>query len=118
MIFSAAGSPGSVFVVRTRNESWITFAGGILPAAGSTDTDLTVWTAYQIRCAFAAFAVGGIVRTNAVDGLYGVAVLFGKAFVLTLGFGIDFIIVAFAEADIRVAVADAEETDAGGLIGA
>ena len=50
--------------------------------------------------------------------MYRVAVLFGKAFVLTLGFGIDFIIVTFAEADIRVAVADAEETDAGGLIGA
>ena len=49
--------------------------------------------------------------------MYRVAVLFGKAFVLTLGFGIDFIIVTFAEADIRVAVADAEETDAGGLIG-
>ena len=92
--------------------------GSIFAVTTVANTDLSGGTAYQIRHALAAFAIGGIVRTNAVDGLYGVAVLFGKAFVLTLGFGIDFIIVAFAEADVRVAVADAEETDAGGLIGA
>ena len=49
--------------------------------------------------------------------MYRVAVLFGKAFVLTLGFGINFIIVGFAEADVGIAVADPEETDAGSLIG-
>ena len=91
--------------------------GSIFAVTTVANTDLSGGTAYQIRHALAAFAIGGIVRTNAVDGLYGVAVLFGKAFVLTLGFGIDFIIVAFTEADIRVAVADAEETDSGGLKG-
>ena len=92
--------------------------GSIFAVTTVANTDLSGGTAYQIRHALAAFAVGGIVRTNAVNRLHGIAVLFGKAFVLTLGFGIDFIIVAFAEADVGVAVADAEETDAGGLIGA
>ena len=95
-----------------------TLAGNIFTVTALSDPGLFLRAAYQIRRAFASQPVGGVIGTNAVNGLYGVAVLFGKAFVLTLGFGIDFIIVAFAEADVGVAVADAEETDAGGLIGA
>ena len=92
--------------------------GSIFAVTAFADADLSGGTAYQIGSAFAAKPVGRVIGTNAVNRLHGIAVLFGKAFVLTLGFGIDFIIVAFAEADVGVAVADAEETDAGGLIGA
>ena len=91
--------------------------GSIFAVTTVANTDLSGGTAYQIRHALASKSVGGVIGTNAVNGLYGVAVLFGKAFVLTLGFGIDFIIVAFAEADVGVTVADAEETDSGGLKG-
>ena len=117
LIFSAAFGTGTVFFGRTGNQRGVAFAGSVHFVAAFADTDLSGGTGDKVGQTFAAKPVGGVIGTNAVNGLYGIAVLFGKAFVLTLGFGIDFIIVAFAEADIRVAVADAEETDAGGLIG-
>ena len=70
--------------------------GSIFAAAAVADADLSGGTAYQIRHALAAFAVGGIVRTNAVNRLHGIAVLFGKTFVQTLAGGVDGIIVITA----------------------
>ena len=70
--------------------------GNILAAAALSDPILPRRTAYQIRCAFAAFAVGGIVWARGIDCLEAVAVLLGKAFVQTLVRGIDGIIVIAA----------------------
>ena len=116
-VSAAAGSAGTVLFGRTGNQSRVAFAGSVHFVAAFADADLSGGTGDKVGQTFASQPVGGVIGTNAVNGLYGVAVLFGKAFVLTLGFGIDFIIVAFTEADIRVAVADAEETDSGGLKG-
>ena len=93
--------------------------GSIFAVTTVANTDLSGGTAYQIRHALASKSVGGVIGTNAVNGLYGVAVLFGKAFVLTLGFGIDFIAVVSAHGSEAcvAAVSGAEETDGGGFIG-
>ena len=117
-ISAVAGSAGTVLFGRTGNQSRVAFAGSVHFVAAFADADLSGGTGDKVGQAFASKSVGGIIRTNAVDGLYGVAVLFGKAFVLTLGFGINFIIVGFAEANVGITVADTEETDAGSLIGA
>ena len=123
-ISAAAGSAGTVLFGRTGNQSGVAFAGSVHFVAAFADADLSGGTGYQIRHTLAAFAVGGIIRTNAVNGLYGVAVLSDKAFVQTLVRGIDIkVVVGRTGAGRRgivtggaAAVADAEETDAGSLL--
>ena len=98
--------------------------GSVLSVAAFADADLSGRTAYQIGSAFASKPVGGVIGTNAVNGLYGVAVLSDKAFVQTLVSRIDIKVVIGRTCAGRggivtggtAAVADAEETDPGGLI--
>ena len=96
-----------------------------MSVAAFADADLSGRTAYQIGSAFASKPVGGVIGTNAVNGLYGVAVLSDKAFVQTLVSRIDIkVVVGRTGAGRRgivtggaAAVADPEKTDPGGLIG-
>ena len=67
-----------------------------MSVAAFTDADLSGGTAYQIGSAFASKPVGGVIGTNAVNGLYGVAVLSDKAFVQTLVSRIDIKVVIAA----------------------
>ena len=99
--------------------------GSIFAVTTVANTDLSGGTAYQIRHALASKSVGGVIGTNAVNGLYGIAVLSDKAFVQTLVSRIDIkVVVGRTGAGRRgivtgstAAVADPEETDPGGLIG-
>ena len=125
LIFSAAGSSGTVLFGRTGNQSRVAFAGSVHFVAAFTDADLSGGTGDKVGQTFAAKPVGGVIGTNAVNGLYGVAVLSDKAFVQTLVSRIDIKVVVGRTCAGRggivtggtAAVADAEETDAGGLIG-
>ena len=67
-----------------------------MSVAAFTDADLSGGTAYQIGSAFASQPVGGVIGTNAVNRLHGIAVLFGKTFVQTLAGGVDGVIVIAA----------------------
>ena len=124
LIFSAAGSAGTVFFGRTGNQSGVAFAGSVHFVAAFTDADLSGGTGDKVGQTFAAKPVGGVIGTNAVNGLYGIAVLFGKTFVQTLVSRIDIKVVIGRTGAGRggivtggtAAVADAEETDPGGLI--
>ena len=125
LIFSAAGSTGTVFFGRTGNQRGVAFAGSVHFVAAFADTDLSGGTGDKVGQTFAAKPVGGVIGTNAVNGLYGIAVLSDKAFVQTLVSRIDIkVVVGRTGAGRRgivtgsaAAVADAEETDPGGLIG-
>ena len=122
---AAAGSAGTVLFGRTGNQSRVAFAGSIHFVAAFADADLSGGTGDKIGPTFASQPVGGIIGTNAVNGLYGVAVLSDKAFVQTLVRGIDIkVVVGRTGAGRRgivtggaAAVADPKETDAGSLIG-
>ena len=122
-VSAAAGSAGTVLF--GRNQSGVAFAGSVHFVAAFADTDLSGGTGDKVGQTFAAKPVGGVIGTNAVNGLYGVAVLSDKAFVQTLVRGIDIkVVVGRTGAGRRgivtggaAAVADAEETDAGSLIG-
>ena len=124
-VSAAAFGAGTVFFGRTGNQRGVAFAGSVHFVAAFADTDLSGRTGDKVGQTFAAKPVGGVIGTNAVDGLYGVAVLFGKAFVQTLVSRIDIKVVVGRTGARRrgivtgsaAAVADAEETDAGGLIG-
>ena len=124
-VSAAAGSAGTVLFGRTGNQSGVAFAGSIHFVAAFADTDLSGGTGDKVGQAFASKPVSGIIRTNAVNGLYGVAVLSDKAFVQTLVRGIDIKVVVGRTGTGRrgivtggaAAVADTEETDAGSLIG-
>ena len=70
--------------------------GSIFAVTTVANTDLSGGTAYQIRHALASKSVGGVIGTNAVNRLHGIAVLFGKTFVQTLAGGVDGIIVIAA----------------------
>ena len=125
LIFSAAGSAGTVLFGRTGNQSGVAFAGSIHFVAAFADADLSGGTGDKIGPTFASQPVGGIIGTNAVNGLYGIAVLSDKAFVQTLVSRIDIkVVIGRTGAGRRgivtggaAAVADPEETDAGSLIG-
>ena len=94
-----------------------TLAGNIFTVTALSDPGLFLRAAYQIRRAFASQPVGGVIGTNAVNGLYGVAVQFGISLVLALLAGVNCIIlIIFTKAGVA-AVAGAEETDGGGLKG-
>ena len=124
-VSAAAGSAGTVLFGRTGNQSRVAFAGSVHFVAAFADADLSGGTGDKVGPTFASQPVGGIIGTNAVNGLYGVAVLSDKAFVQTLVRGIDIkVVVGRTGAGRRgivtggaAAVADAEETDAGSLIG-
>ena len=79
LIFSAAFGAGTVLFGRTGNQSGVAFAGSVHFVAAFADTDLSGGTAYQIRHALASKPVGGVIGTNAVNRLHGIAVLFGKS---------------------------------------
>ena len=81
------------------------------------DADLSGRTAYKIGNTFTAQPEFSIVWARGIDCLEAVAVLFGITGVKTLNFGVNRIVVSAAETCSWIAVADAEETDAGGLIG-
>ena len=88
--------------------------GNILAAAALSDPILPRRTAYQIRRALTAQTVSRIIRTNPVNGLYRVAVLFAVTFVDTLNPRVNSIIlIAFTEPGVGIAVAGAEKTDGG-----
>ena len=124
-VSAAAGSAGTVLFGRTGNQSGVAFAGSVHFVAAFADTDLSGGTGDKVGQTFAAKPVGGVIGTNAVNGLYGVAVLSDKAFVQTLVRGIDIKVVIGRTGAGRggivtgstAAVADPEETDPGGLIG-
>ena len=124
-VSAAAGSAGTVLFGRTGNQSRVAFAGSVHFVAAFADADLSGGTGDKIGQAFASKPVGGVIGTNAVNGLYGVAVLSDKAFVQTLVRGIDIKVVVGRTGTGRrgivtggaAAVADPEETDAGSLIG-
>ena len=124
-VSAAAGSAGTVLFGRTGNQSRVAFAGSVHFVAAFADADLSGGTGDKVGQAFASQPVSRIIRTNAVNGLYGVAVLSDKAFVQTLVRGIDIkVVVGRTGAGRRgivtggaAAVADPEETDAGSLIG-
>ena len=124
-ISAAAGSAGTVLFGRTGNQSGVAFAGSVHFVAAFADADLSGGTGDKVGPTFASQPVGGVIGTNAVNGLYGVAVLSDKAFVQTLVRGIDIkVVVGRTGAGRRgivtggaAAVADPEETDAGSLIG-
>ena len=124
-VSAAAGSASTVLFGRTGNQSRVAFAGSVHFVAAFADADLSGGTGDKVGQAFASQPVGGIIGTNAVNGLYGVAVLSDKAFVQTLVRGIDIkVVVGRTGAGRRgivtggaAAVADPEETDAGSLIG-
>ena len=124
-ISAAAGSAGTVLFGRTGNQSRVAFAGSVHFVAAFADADLSGGTGDKVGPTFASQPVSGIIGTNAVNGLYGVAVLSDKAFVQTLVRGIDIKVVVGRTGTGRrgivtggaAAVADPEETDAGGLIG-
>ena len=125
LIFSATFGTGTVFFGRTGNQSRVAFAGSVHFVAAFADTDLSGGTGDKVGQTFAAKPVGGVIGTNAVNGLYGVAVLSDKAFVQTLVSRIDIKVVIGRTGAGRgrivtgsaAAVADAEKTDPGGLIG-
>ena len=125
LIFSAAFGTGTVFFGRTGNQRGVAFAGSVHFVAAFADTDLSGGTGDKVGQTFAAKPVGGVIGTNAVNGLYGIAVLSDKAFVQTLVSRIDIkVVVGRTGAGRRgivtgstAAVADAEETNAGSLIG-
>ena len=85
--------------------------GNILAAAALSDPILPRRTAYQIRRALAAQTVSRIIRTNPVNRLHRIAVLFGISLIQTLLNRIHAIIVSGSETGIGIAVADAEKTD-------
>lgn len=85
--------------------------GNILAAAALSDPILPRRTAYQIRRALTAQTVSRIIRTNPVNCLYRVAVLFAVTFVQTLLNRIHAIIVSGSEPGVGIAVADAQKTD-------
>ncbi len=124
-VSAAAGSAGTVLFGRTGNQSRVAFAGSVHFVAAFADADLSGGTGDKIGPTFASQSVSRIIRTNAVNGLYGVAVLSDKAFVQTLVRGIDIkVVVGRTGAGRRgivtsgaAAVADPKETNAGGLIG-
>ena len=124
-VSAAAGSAGTVLFGRTGNQSGVAFAGSVHFVAAFADADLSGGTGDKVGQAFASKPVGGVIGTNAVNGLYGVAVLSDKAFVQTLVRGIDIkVVVGRTGAGRRgivtggaAAVADPEETDAGSLKG-
>ena len=124
LIFSAAFGTGTVFFGRTGNQRGVAFAGSVHFVAAFADTDLSGGTGDKVGQTFAAKPVGGVIGTNAVNGLYGIAVLSDKAFVQTLVSRIDIKVVIGRTGAGRggiitggaAAVADPEETDAGGLI--
>ena len=124
-VSAAAGSAGTVLFGRTGNQSGVAFAGSVHFVAAFADADLSGGTGDKVGQAFASQSVSGVIGTNAVNGLYGVAVLSDKAFVQTLVRGIDIKVVVGRTGTGRrgivtggaAAVADAEETDAGSLIG-
>ena len=124
-VSAAAGSAGTVLFGRTGNQSGVAFAGSVHFVAAFADADLSGGTGDKVGPTFASQPVGGVIGTNAVNGLYGVAVLSDKAFVQTLVRGIDIkVVVGRTGAGRRgivtggaAAVADPEETDAGSLIG-
>ena len=123
-VSAAAGSAGTVLFGRTGNQSGVAFAGSVHFVAAFADADLSGGTGDKVGQTFASQSVGGVIGTNAVNGLYGVAVLSDKAFVQTLVRGIDIkVVVGRTGAGRRgivtggaAAVADPEETDAGSLI--
>ena len=96
LIFSAAGSSGTVLFGRTGNQSRVAFAGSVHFVAAFADADLSGGTGDQVGQTFASQPVGGVIGTNAVNRLHGIAVLFGKTFVQTLVGGVDGIIVIAA----------------------
>ena len=124
-VSAAAFGAGTVLFGRTGNQRGVAFAGSVHFVAAFADTDLSGGTGDKVGQTFAAKPVGGVIRTNAVNGLYGIAVLSDKAFVQTLVRGIDIKVVVGRTGAGRgrivtgsaAAVADAEETDPGGLIG-
>ena len=124
-VSAAAGSAGTVLFGRTGNQSRVAFAGSIHFVAAFADADLSGGTGDKVGPTFASQSVSGVIGTNAVNGLYGVAVLSDKAFVQTLVRGIDIkVVVGRTGAGRRgivtggaAAVADPEKTDAGGLMG-
>ena len=124
-VSAAAGSAGTVLFGRAGNQSGVAFAGSVHFVAAFADADLSGGTGDKIGQAFASQSVSGVIGTNAVNGLYGVAVLSDKAFVQTLVRGIDIkVVVGRTGAGRRgivtggaAAVADPKETNAGGLIG-
>ena len=75
LIFSAAFGTGTVFFGRTGNQRGVAFAGSVHFVAAFADTDLSGGTGDKVGQTFAAKPVGGVIRTNAVNGLYGIAVL-------------------------------------------
>lgn len=85
--------------------------GNVLAAAALSDPGLPCRTAYQIRSALASKPVGGIIRTNTVNRLHRIAVLFGISLIQTLLNRIHAIIVPGSEPGIGITVADAEKTD-------
>ena len=123
-VSAAAGSAGTVLFGRTGNQSGVAFAGSVHFVAAFADADLSGGTGDKVGQAFASQSVSGVIGTNAVNGLYGVAVLSDKAFVQTLVRGIDIKVVVGRTGTGRrgivtggaAAVADPEETDAGSLI--
>src|SRR5699024_6422377 len=88
-VSAATGSAGTVLFGRTGNQRGVAFAGSVHFVAAFADTDLSGGTGDKVGQAFAAKPVGGIIGTNAVNGLYGIAVLSDKAFVQTLVSRID-----------------------------
>ena len=124
-VSAATGSAGTVLFGRTGNQHGVAFAGSVHFVAAFADTDLSGGTGDKVGQAFASQPVGGVIGTNAVNGLYGIAVLSDKAFVQTLVSRIDIKVVIGRTGAGRgrivtggtAAVADPEETDPGGLIG-
>lgn len=110
-IFAAAGSALADLVRSAADQSRIALTGNILAAAALSDPILPRRTAYQIRRALTAQTVSRIIRTNPVNGLYRVAVLFAVTFVQTLLNRIHAIIVSGSEPGVGIAVADAQKTD-------
>ena len=124
-VSAAAGSAGTVLFGRTGNQSRIAFTGSVHFVAAFADADLSGGTGDKVGPTFASQSVSGVIGTNAVNGLYGVAVLSDKAFLQTLAGRIDIKVVVGRTGTGRrsivtggaAAVADAEETDAGSLKG-
>ena len=124
-VSAAAFGTGTVFFGRTGNQRGVAFAGSVHFVAAVADTDLSGGTGDKVGQTFASKPVGGVIGTNAVNGLYGIAVLSDKAFVQTLVSRIDIkVVIGRTGAGRRgivtggaAAVADPEKTDPGGLIG-
>ena len=96
LIFSAAFGAGTVLFGRTGKQSGVAFAGSVHFVAAVADTDLSGGTGDKVGQAFASKPIGRVIRTNAVNGLYGIAVLSDKAFVQTLVSRIDLKVVIAA----------------------